>query len=844
MYLGIDLGTSNSAIVGHDGSARRLFKTADNGDVLPSAILVDRRGGMMVGRRAYEQAAFSPENVAQGFKRLMGTSSLLHFAARDLDMTPEAASAEILKALVAQAQMAAGDFTIGGAVVTVPAAFNQMQSEATMRAAEAAGLTKVALLQEPIAAAMASIATSASKDGLFLVYDLGGGTFDVALVQSVGGAATVLAHAGINMLGGRNFDKALVNSLVRPWLLKTFDLPENFQVDARYHRLLRIAQYRAELAKISLSTQLRDRIFADETQIATKDASGAEIYLDVEIARGDLESLIGEEIDRSIELCRTLMASNNCTPSEIDRVVMIGGPSRMPAIRTRVENDLGLKVDLSSDPMTAVAVGAAIYAEGRDWSGSSASSKKSRGSLKLTGPLDIRFDYPERTADARVRIKIRLTGEAVTQGLRVLAETEDGWASGQFALGASTEIRDVPLGRPGPNRVRLTILDPLGSPLPEAGGEITITRTDASAEGMPLMHTLAVKTIEGAVGAEANVLDSLVEKGTLIPRSGVQQFRAVRDMKSGDGTSLDIELFEMAEGVKDPNLNLPIGSFRLSASDLGRGEVIRRGDEIVINWQIDANGLLNCTIEFPNLSRTYDTGKMYVATAGHKNFDGEDGVRLAADALSSAKGDIDQLERALGSLVAADVVALRKRLGKQAESLRLAHEADTRRLVSEEARHIRQDVARLRSRPDFKRAILRAEIDDFMEHFSVELGPRVDAKTNGQINRLAGLAKDALRKDRSDATEEARRSLDEIRALVFSDLVKQPGFWVAMFEDFAGTRHRAIDKARHDTLCRQGEAAIAREDLDALRETIGAMRDNMVKNVGETRVDILAGLMR
>ena len=163
MYLGIDLGTSNSAIAGNDEAGLKLYKTAEGTDVLPSAILIDRRGSMMVGKRAYEQAAYSPENVAQGFKRLMGTSSSIKFAASGHEMKPEAASAEILKALVAQARMAAGDFVVRGAVVTVPAAFNQMQSEATMRAAKEAGLEKVALLQEPIAAAMASVVNSKKK---------------------------------------------------------------------------------------------------------------------------------------------------------------------------------------------------------------------------------------------------------------------------------------------------------------------------------------------------------------------------------------------------------------------------------------------------------------------------------------------------------------------------------------------------------------------------------------------------------------------------------------------------------------------------------------------------------
>lgn len=217
MYLGIDLGTSNSAIAGNDGRELRLFKTTDGYDVLASAIMIDRRGAMFVGKRAYDQDAFSPENVGKRFKRLMGTASPITFKSAGRTLTPEEASSEILKALLAQARMSAGEFMTEGAIVTIPAAFNQMQCEATMRAAGAAGIERVGLLQEPIAAAMASIAdrqrtNSALKDGQFLVYDLGGGTFDAAVVQSVGGTVNIVGHEGVNMLGGTDFDRVIVNA--------------------------------------------------------------------------------------------------------------------------------------------------------------------------------------------------------------------------------------------------------------------------------------------------------------------------------------------------------------------------------------------------------------------------------------------------------------------------------------------------------------------------------------------------------------------------------------------------------------------------------------------------------
>src|SRR6516162_3822536 len=165
----------------------------------------------------------------------MGTSTPIEFRGSGQVMTPEECSAEILRQLVSQALIETNASEVEGTAITIPAAFNQMQSEATLRAAALAGLDRVVLLQEPIAAAMAQANTDS---GQFLVYDLGGGTFDLALVQSLSGTVNIIGHEGINMLGGRDFDRAIVNSFIRPWLVDKFSLPQNFQKTDRYRRLI------------------------------------------------------------------------------------------------------------------------------------------------------------------------------------------------------------------------------------------------------------------------------------------------------------------------------------------------------------------------------------------------------------------------------------------------------------------------------------------------------------------------------------------------------------------------------------------------------------------------------
>lgn len=830
MHLGIDLGTSNSAVVGHVDGTPRLFKTADGTDVLPSVIYLDKRNHRFVGTRAYARIFTSPENTAQGFKRLMGTNSPIHFDGAGVQWSPEECSAEILRTLMGQALTEAGDFTLQGTVVTIPAAFNQMQSEATIRAAHMAGLEQVTLVQEPVAAAMASVADSKVPNGVFLVYDIGGGTFDVAVVQSIKGSVTILAHEGINMLGGRDFDRRVLDTHVRPWLEENFHLPEDFQRDPRYKRLLGVARHAVEKARIDLSTMEATTIHAGDEEVRVTDADGEDIYLSVELAREDVEALVEDKVSESIDLCRKILRNNGLGPDDVARVVLIGGPSKMPLIRDSVPRELGIDVQHGLDPMTAVATGASIFAASREWTEAGVRSKTIRRSDKTTGEVEVSYDYPSTAADETVRLSIRASA-STPPGYMIEVTDRDGVTYGRAPLAGGVKL-ELRLPRMGVNRFDAAVTDASGRPVASASREIAIERLGAMAGGVLTAHTLAVKVQGGSVGSERNLLKALVPKGTALPAEGVTSVRAARDLRGGEPGHLRVELFEQTGEIVEPDLALSVGDFRLDAQrHLDPGERLRRSDDLNLRWRLDENHLLTLAVEAPTLGRVIEARDLYLPQAGHANYDGKEGADLANTLLADAEEAIEEAARDLGAAAEEEVNRLRRRLDDQHDALSGSIDAETHRAVAEEARRVRQDIALLRHRPEHRARALTAELTEVEEAFD-HLRTQAEAVEIDRFDRLSGTARRALRTEDFEAVE---RALREMNGLRFGVLFRDPEFLAGLAAQMAGERYSAIDKALHDRLVAQAERAVARQDTAALRAVIGQFLANRFATGGRSK---------
>ena len=220
---GIDLGTTNSSIAVLDGTDVQVFRDNEGRDYTPSAVWIDKQGRLFTGRQAYEHLDSDRENAFNEFKRQMGSEAVYKFARSGRAMRPEELSAEILKALREVVSKRRPE-EVSAAVITVPAAFELPQCEATNKAAQMAGLTASPLLQEPVAAAMAYGFQSKSDRVFWLVYDFGGGTFDAAVISIRDGVIQVVNHGGDNHLGGKDIDWAIVNDLLVPAVLKEHKL--------------------------------------------------------------------------------------------------------------------------------------------------------------------------------------------------------------------------------------------------------------------------------------------------------------------------------------------------------------------------------------------------------------------------------------------------------------------------------------------------------------------------------------------------------------------------------------------------------------------------------------------
>jgi molecular chaperone DnaK len=347
IIIGIDLGTTNSEVaIVQDGKPRVL--AVDGDPILPSVVGLGDDGKLLVGKAARNQYVLAPERTIKSVKRKMGQDVKVSLG--EQQFRPQEVSAMILRRLKEAAEKELGQ-PVQKAVITVPAYFNDTQRQATREAGQLAGLDVVRIINEPTAAALTYTPDPAASEK-FLVYDLGGGTFDVSILQAESGVFEVLASHGDTQLGGDDFDELLLNSIAD-------DFQEAFQIDLRENRVARARLLRSvEAAKRHLS----DHPFAkiEEEFIAEKD--GVPLHLSQEVTREEFETLIAPLIARTMDCVQKSLDDAKMTASQLKQVVLVGGSTRTPMIGRILESRLGQPAHREVHPDLCVAMGAAIQA--------------------------------------------------------------------------------------------------------------------------------------------------------------------------------------------------------------------------------------------------------------------------------------------------------------------------------------------------------------------------------------------------------------------------------------------------------------------------------------------------
>ena len=346
--IGIDLGTTNSCVAVIEGGEPVVIPNAEGARTTPSVVAFSKNGERMVGQVAKRQAITNPERTVSSIKREMGSNYKVTIDGKSY--TPQEISAMILQKLKADAEAYLGE-TVTSAVITVPAYFTDAQRQATKDAGKIAGLEVKRIINEPTAAAL-SYGVDKDNDQKVMVYDLGGGTFDVSIIEMGDGVQEVLATAGNNRLGGDDFDQRIMD-----WILNSFKAEQGIDLSGDKMAMQRIKEA-AEKAKIELSGVTSAAI---NLPFITADATGPK-HLDMTLSRAKFNELTADLVEKTMGPVRQALSDSGLSINDISKVLLVGGSSRIPAVQEAVKNFIGKEPFKGINPDECVAIGAAIQA--------------------------------------------------------------------------------------------------------------------------------------------------------------------------------------------------------------------------------------------------------------------------------------------------------------------------------------------------------------------------------------------------------------------------------------------------------------------------------------------------
>jgi molecular chaperone DnaK len=798
--FGIDLGTTNSAIAKFvKGEVIVYNNPTDYGrNTLPSVVGF-KKDKIFVGSQAKVLLEKDPKSVVGIFKRKMGTSESFKIKSINESKTPIDLSALVLKELKT---FLPPSETIDSVVVTIPASFDMVQSNATKEAGIQAGFKQVVLLQEPIAASLAYANMKKEKDlaeGQWLVYDLGGGTFDAALVRIKDGEMRVLDHEGDNFLGGADFDRLMVEKILIPKLndkYKFDNLEDDMKsasgkLNSKYYVLLR----RAEEAKILLSAKSSAEIVIDGIQDDNDEAVDEEIT----ITRSEFNELIKEYIDSSIDMVKRILTKNSLKSNDIQFVLMVGGSTYIPYVRQRVEEILQIPINCEIDPTTAVAVGAAYFAATKP------KQFEQAGQPKKVVRISIRAAYEKTSKEKEEIFSARVSGN--TEGLSYRITREDGGFNTGLKKLTDRINEDLPLVENSYNFFKLSVYDESNN-LIETDLDLIGINSGFGISGQPLPEDICVEIDDPDREGETK-LQLVFKRNTVLPTKRTITKVLNKSILKGSEDIIRINVLEGPEYAL-PEANKGVGYIEIFGRNIKRD--VSKGSDIELNFMISESRDLTVSAYLnmadQEFKETFNPKERHTPISVLKldieNLSGklDEELEEATEKENfETAGELNKLKKEMESITSS------------AESLTDDDVTDKRYQLEDKKRKLAQaiDNATKDKRLGFAKALYFDE-KERCEKLLNENGNDYEWK---HFNDIVANEPSFLSSSNGVRIEEMADELHNIRVTI---LWRTPAFLIAVFNDLTSKQTKMNDQLQAKSLIEGGRFAIESKNWDRLSE--------------------------
>lgn len=804
--FGIDLGTTNSAIAVLKGTKVEVFKNPLGAEYTPSAVWIDPRTRLHVGQPAKDRIEDDEENAVCEFKLLMGIEHDKVFQRTGKKMKPPELSAWVLKALKRDVQRATGE-DIRAAVITIPADFDTPQREATKKAAQLAGFVESPLLHEPVAAGLAYGFQSRKDNVYWLVYDLGGGTFDAAVLQIRGGEIRVVNHGGDKRLGGKLFDWEIVEQLLVPALLRERPAWKNQDFrrgNPRWRAVYAKLKWWAEIAKIKLSETTSFAIHIDNL---AQDDAGRPITFHYDLTRSAVDHLIEPYILRTVNIGRKVLEDAHLTPQSLEKVILVGGPTQGPLLRQMIPDasaGLGIPIDFSVDPMTVVARGAAIFAGTQRLPASALPAPP-------PGTVVLQLDYKPVGTDTEPMVGGLAIGDAGQSFAGytvefVHAHPRAAWRSGKIELTPDGKFLTSLWAGQGANQYLVELCDPTGRQTPTHPDRLLYTFGNVFTDP-PLTHSIGVAMAN-------NEVDVFFSKGTPLPCRQRRRHRTVKPLRvNEEGDWLTIPIVE-GENERRADRNQLIGQLVIHSAKIKRE--VPAGNDIEITLEVDTDHLIKARAFVPLLDQEFKAAISYKdyhkrsQNPGQMRQDIDQEKQRLEQARSQARRVRD--DRAEQGLARIDA----ERMEEQVEQLfqAAAGDPETAAACHERLVDLRSAIDEVEDALEWPNLLEQAE----KAHASLrEIANNYGTSSDRELTMTLQHELDKMRQARDP--QGLRRKIKEVDGLKYRILQEQPGFWLGLLDDLENYRS-SMPSAQADALFRTARNAANSNNTAALRAAV------------------------